>query len=206
MKLYLSSYKLGDKEGEIKKWIDVNGNKIALIPNSRDIYEDGERKMSGINKDSEQLKEIGFDVSIISLKDYFGKYDKLVEDLKDYKAFYVIGGNSFVLRKAMQLSGFDTFLKNIKNKEDYLYVGYSAGICVLAPNMDGLQLVDEPVNPYNDDDVIYDGISLIDYLPLPHYKSNHPETELIDKSVKYCNDKNIKYKTLSDGDVIIENI
>ena len=74
MKFYLSSYKLGDKEGELKKWIDVNGNKIALIPNSRDIYEDGERKMSGINKDSEQLKEIGFDVSIISLKDYFGKY------------------------------------------------------------------------------------------------------------------------------------
>ena len=31
MKLYLSSYKLGDKTEELKKWIVEHNNKICLI-------------------------------------------------------------------------------------------------------------------------------------------------------------------------------
>ena len=44
MKLYLSSYKVGNKIEELRKWIIEHGNKICLIPNSRDIYPDGDRK------------------------------------------------------------------------------------------------------------------------------------------------------------------
>lgn len=33
MKLYLSSYKLGNRKEELKKWIYEHGNKICLIPN-----------------------------------------------------------------------------------------------------------------------------------------------------------------------------
>ena len=71
MKLYLSSYKIGDKTEELKKWIDKNGNKICLIPNARDIYPDGERKTIGIQADVDELTELGFDVTVLSLKDYF---------------------------------------------------------------------------------------------------------------------------------------
>lgn len=38
-----------------------------------------------------------------------------------------------------------------------------------------------------------------------HYKSDHKETKLIDDSVEYCNKHNIKYKTLRDGDVILDD-
>ena len=31
-------------EEELRKWIIEHGNKICLIPNSRDIYPDGDRK------------------------------------------------------------------------------------------------------------------------------------------------------------------
>lgn len=204
MKLYLSSYKIGNYENELKNWIKNNGNQIVLIPNSRDIYPDSERKANGINNDISLLETIGFNVKVLSLKDYFGDYNKLKNDLKDYKAFWVIGGNTFALRKAYELSGFDKFLKEISNKDDYLYGGYSAGICVLAPKLQGLDLVDEPINPYNDEDVIYDGIGLLDYLPIPHYKSDHPESELVDKTVEFCNKNKITYKTLCDGDVFIQ--
>lgn len=206
MKLYLSSYKIGNYENELKNWIKENGNKILLIPNSRDIYPESERKTNGINNDILLLEQIGFDVKILSLEDYFGNYNKLKQDLKDYRAFWAIGGNTFVLRKAMQLSGFDKYLIEISNKDNYLYGGYSAGICVLAPSLKGLNLVDEPINPYNDENIIYDGIGLIDYLPVPHYKSDHPESELVDNVVKYCDDNEITYETLSDGDVFIQEI
>lgn len=206
MKLYLSSYKLGNNKEELKRWIEEHGNKIVLIPNSRDVYEESERKSIGINKDIEELKSLGFEVTTISLKEFFGQYDRLKKDLEQYPAFFAIGGNSFALRKAMQLSGFDRFLKEISSNSDYLYGGYSAGICVLAPNLHGLEIVDEPCNPYNEDEILYDGINLLDYLPTPHYKSEHPESKLMDDVIEYCKKNNVKYKTLRDGEVIIENI
>ena len=205
MKLYLSSYKLGNHTEELENWIEEHGNKILLIPNSLDIYEDNERKIISINKNIKELEELGFEVIVLSLKDYFEKYDKLKEDFSKYSSFFVTGGNVFALRKAMQLSGFDKFLKEILNNPNYLYAGYSAGICVLAPNLHGLDLVDEPCNPYNGDEILYNGINLLDYLPLPHYKSEHPESALIDNVIEYCKENNIKYKPLKDGEVIIYN-
>ena len=204
MKLYLSSYKLGNNIEELKRWIEENGNKIVLIPNSRDVFEDSERLRNGINKDIEMLKDIGFDVEVISLKKYFGNPKLLEEDFSKYNAFFAIGGNTFALRKAMQLSGFDKYLKKQIDNPNFLYAGYSAGICVLSPSLVGLNLVDEPLNPHNQEDVIYEGIGLLDYVPVPHYKSDHPESHLVDEVVKYMIDNNIKYQPLRDGEVIIE--
>ena len=206
MKLYLSSYKVGDKVEELRKWISEHGNKICLIPNSRDIYPESERKEKGIQADVEELTNIGFDVTVISLKDYFNHKEKLIKALEKFRAFYVIGGNTFALRQAMYLSGFDEYLKTIENDPDYLYAGYSAGICVLAKDMHGLDICDDSnINPYGID-TMWNGLGYFDYIFLPHYKSNHKETKLVDTSVDYCNQHNIKFKTLSDGDVIIQEI
>lgn len=203
MKLYLSSYKLGNKKDELKEWIKEHNNKICLIPNSRDIYPESERKTLGIQVDVQELTDLGFNVTVISLKDYFNKKEQLIERLQEFNAFYVIGGNVFALRQAMYLSGFDDYLKTIKDNENYLYAGYSAGICVLAKDLHGLDVCDIPtINPYGID-TIWNGLGYFDYIFLPHYKSDHKETKLIDDSVEYCNKNNIKYKTLRDGDVII---
>lgn len=204
MKLYLSSYKLGNKTEELKKWIKEHNNKICLIPNSRDIYPESERKTAGIQADVKDLTDLGFDVTIISLKDYFDKKEELLKRLEEFNAFYLIGGNVFALRQAMHLSGFDKYLETIRNNPNYLYAGYSAGICVLAKDMHGLDICDDPnINPYGIE-TIWDGLGYFDYIFLPHYKSDHKETKLIDDSVEYCEKNNIKYKTLHDGDVIIE--
>ena len=206
MKLYLSSYKLGDKTEELKRWIAEHNNKICLIPNSRDVFPDGERKTKGIQEDVKDLENIGFDATVISLKDYFNRKEELSKRLEEFNAFYVIGGNTFALRQAMYLSGFDEYLKSIEDKPDYLYAGYSAGICVLAKDMHGLEICDDStINPYGID-TIWNGLGFFDYLFLPHYQSDHKETELIDKCVAYCDKHNLKYKTLRDGDVIIEEI
>ena len=111
----------------------------------------------------------------------------------------------FALRQAMYLSGFDEYLKTIKDDKNYLYAGYSAGICVLSPSLRGLELVDEPINPYNEENVIYDGLNIIDFVPVPHYKSDHPESHLMDNVVQFLLEKDIRYQTLKDGDVIIDD-
>ena len=204
MKLYLSSYKLGEKKEELINWIKEHGNKICLIPNSRDIYPEGERKTKGIQADVDDLTKLGFEVSVISLKDYFENKEGLLDRLEGFNAFYVIGGNTFALRQAMYLSGFDQYLKTIEDKPNYLYAGYSAGICVLAKDLHGLEGCDDPnINPYGID-TIWNGLGYFDYIFLPHYKSDHKETKLIDDCVEYCNNHNIRYKTLRDGEVIIK--
>ncbi len=105
----------------------------------------------------------------------------------------------------MKISGFDKFLIKNYNNKSMLYIGYSAGSCVLSQNLDGLQFVDEPINPYDNSDVIFEGIGLIDYCIAPHYKSNHKESEFIDKVVEYLETNHLKYKTLRDGEVIRKN-
>jgi len=70
---------------------------------------------------------------------------------------------------------------------DFLYGGYSAGACVLAPSLVGIRCVDDPeADPYGVGETIWDGLSLLDYLVLPHYRSDHPESGAIDGEVDYC--------------------
>lgn len=208
MKFYLSSYKYGDIKYHdyLKNWIKMNGNKLVFISNSRDLYPDTDIKLSKIEADRDLLRNIGFEIIDLSLKDYFGKEELLRNNLKQYNAFCLIGGNTFVLRKAMELSGFDNYLKDNLYNENILYMGYSAGICVLSKTLKGLDIVDEPVNIYNDDDVNYNGINIFEETFLPHYKSDHPESEAVDKVYNYLVENNMKFITLSDGDVVIREV
>lgn len=203
MLLYLSSYKLGSEIEVLRNWIKNHGNRIILIANSRDWSPESQSKEESILRDCALLQQIGFEVKRLDLREYFGKEEQLRQDLKNERAFFAIGGNTFTLRMAMKYSGFDNYLKEISNNEKCLYAGYSAGICVLAPRLNGLDLVDEPINPYNDDGAIYEGLNILDFIPVPHYKSDHPESRLVDKVIEVFKEKKIKYKPLRDGEVII---
>lgn len=105
----------------------------------------------------------------------------------------------------MRLSGFDMIFDELRDKDNFVYAGYSAGICVLAPDFKALQIVDDPTDkPYKElQETIWEGLGYLDYIILPHYRSDHPESADIDKEVCYCEQNNIPYKTLRDGEVII---
>ena len=113
MLLYLSSYKLGNKIEVLKHWIKENGNKIILIANSRDWSPESQAKEESVLRDCALLQQIGFDVKRLDLREYFGKEEKLRQDLENERAFFAIGGNTFTLRMAMKYSGFDNYLKEI---------------------------------------------------------------------------------------------
>ncbi len=204
MVLYLSSQKFGKDEFYLKEWINNHNNKILLIFNAMDVK--GKEKINNnIKEDVSLLEKIGFDVNIIDLKEYFDKYAELKQICQNYNAFCVMGGNVFVLRQAMKYSGFDVFLKEINADDDYLYIGYSAGSCVLSEQLDILKTVDEPIDFYNKGEIIYDGIGLIRYTFIPHYKSNYHKAHLIDEIVNKCKNEKINYKAFKDGEVTIEN-
>ena len=109
------------------------------------------------------------------------------------------------IAQAFKLSGFDQILLDLNKKADFLYGGYSAGVCVLSPTLDGYHLVDDATDtPFNGiDEVMWDGLGIIDYTLLPHFESDHAESEAIGAALEYCKLKNMPYKTARDGDVLI---
>jgi dipeptidase E len=96
-------------------------------------------------------------------------------------------------------------LKRLAQKDGLLYGGYSAGVCVLAPTLRGIEIVDDPnVKPYGDNaETIFEGLNIIDYSVVPHYQSNHPESEKMETVVEYMKKNEIPFKTLKDGEVIV---
>lgn len=204
MVLYLSSQKFGDDTSFLEEWITEHDNKILLIYNALEMK--GEEVIQKNSKeDKELLEKIGFDVKIVDLKDYFDNKDKLNNDFKKYSAYCIMGGNVFILRQAMKYSGFDAFLESNINK-DYLYIGYSAGSSVLSRNIKILDSVDAPISFYKENSIVYNGIGLIDYVFIPHYKSDYHKVHLIEDVVKKCKRGNVNYKAIKDGEVIIEKL
>ncbi|MFB6246012.1 MAG: Type 1 glutamine amidotransferase-like domain-containing protein [Candidatus Pacearchaeota archaeon] len=201
MKHYLSSYRIGNNGEKLKEMI--GDGKIGFILNSKDFHNVhvlSEKLEQGIKT----LNDLGLNVEHVDLKDYFGRKEDLKKKLDELLGVWVAGGNVFVLRQAMYLSGFDEIMKNIE-RDNFVYSGDSAGACVLSPNLEPYNLVDDPnLHPYEElNETIWEGLGILDYVFLPHYKSNHEESRDVDKTVDYCESKGIPYKTLKDGEVIV---
>lgn len=204
MKLYLSSYRLGNSSEKLVKLLSDN-KRIAVIANAMDFVDNLQRKES-TEQSIIEIRNIGLLPEEIDLRDYFGKQKELSRKLNNFGAVYIRGGNTFILRRAMLQSGFDNLIKEKNKDPSFVYAGYSAGICVLSLTLYGLELVDNPnivPQEYNKK-IIWDGLDIIDYSIAPHYKSDHPESRMVDKEVKYFIENKMPFKTLRDGEVIIK--
>ncbi|MCP4404966.1 MAG: type 1 glutamine amidotransferase-like domain-containing protein [bacterium] len=205
MKFYLSSFHLGDQSAQLVRFMAHNKH-IAYIPNACDYTNvDWERRDAAEKFDMESLEHIGLTVEYLDLQEYFGRTDDLRKTLHKFGGVFVRGGNTFILRQAMKLSGFDVIFEELLHHDSFVYAGYSAGICVLAPDFRALQIVDDPTDkPYKEcQDTLWEGLGFLEYIILPHYISDHPESADIEKEVAFAEKHHIPFKTLRDGDVII---
>lgn len=203
MKLYLSSYKLGNHVAELLRLLKGR-SKVGVIMAAQD-YKDAETRTARLLEECTALQDLGLEPEEVDLRDYFKNHEGLAERLASYDMLWVRGGNTFVLRKALATSGADKLLVDLIRQEKIVYGGYSAGVCILAPNLQGIELVDVE-NIYVPDyqpNTIWDGLGLLAYSVAPHYKSNHYESDAIDDVVEYFEAQKIPYKTLSDGDVLL---
>lgn len=204
MKFYLSSFKFGNKKDQLKEL--APNAKIAIIPNALDFRDaNNEQTAQSLENKVMRLKELGLEPTVIDLKDYFGKPAELRTIIEDIGAVFVLGGNVFVLRQAMKLSGLDAIIMSLNANPDFLYAGYSAAGCVLAASLKPYEVVgDATVTPYPQQrEVIWEGLGLVDFTFMPHYDSDHPESDAIDRGIAYCEEHGIKYKAVRDGEVLV---
>ena len=181
-------------------------NKIGHINNALDfVGRDEQRAINSQKQEIDYLNELGFNAEALNLQDYFNRKQQLREKINSLGALWVCGGNSFVLRQAMKLSGFDNIWQELIKREDFLYGGYSAGICILSKSLEPISRVDAPNNfPYPENqETIWSGLGQFEHTFMPHFESDHSESEIIGKEVERCIENSWPYKTLRDGEVII---
>ncbi len=205
MKLYLSSYRFGNNPQQLADLVSEN-KRIGIIPNALDQYTDVERRKISLQREADGLVKIGLKPEVIDLREYFDKPAELREKLNELGAVWVLGGNTFVLRKSLHQSGMDKWLLEQRNNLEFVYAGYSAGICVITKDLRDVELMDSPnVTPEGyDSTTFWEGLGLVDYAIVPHFETpGHPETEAAGRQVSFLVEQGKEYKALHDGDVII---
>lgn len=205
MRYYLSSYKFGDKIEKIEQLLP-KGARIGHINNSKDwTTASPERRENHLKSEMQFLDELGYKNEHLDLKEYFGRAEALRSKLKKIDGVWVAGGNTFVLRQAMRLSGFDNLFQELRVRKNFFWGGYSAGVCILCDSLKYIEEVDDPKDfPYEGiSNSIYEGLGVFNYGILPHYDSDHFESEAIGKEVQRCIENKWLFKVMRDGEVFI---
>lgn len=206
MKLYLSSYRLGNHADELVKLVGKPGAKVAVCQNALDWSTDLERKAISLQAEFDDMKRLGFEPEELDLRDYFGK-PGLTKKLRSYDMVWFRGGNTFMLVKAMKQSGFNEVIEKLIKTDRLVYAGYSAAFCAMSKSLHGVELIDDKdaeVDGYEPGDV-WEGFGLIDFYPIVHFRSDHAESELAEKEYGYVKNLGTPMKTFRDGDVYIVN-
>ena len=205
-KLYLGSYKPWETGEDFAKCVEMIGEKkkVAMITNAWDIYDWNEKAEQNLRDASEFFAGFGLESEKLDLREYFGEPEKLAKKIREFGLVYAFGGNTFVLRRAFAQSGLDKILPEFLSRGG-VYGGFSAGSCVCATDLRGLEIVDEPnaVPEKYDAKIIWDGLNLVDFLIAPHYKSDHKESEMVDEMVAKLAHEKVDFQTLRDGEAII---
>jgi dipeptidase E len=194
MRLYLSSFRAGAHPDRLVA-LAGNGRRTALIPNALDGIPADVRE-THLRRDLYDLDAAGLDVTVTDLRE-----PAMVSDLASYDVVWVRGGNVFVLRRVLADTGADTVLVDLLRRDAVVYGACSAGACVLAPDLNGLELVDDPAAVA---EPIMTGLGLLDRPFVPHVRSpGHPETGACDAVSAAYSAARRPHWALRDGEVLL---
>ncbi|HJW39781.1 MAG TPA: Type 1 glutamine amidotransferase-like domain-containing protein [Rhizomicrobium sp.] len=208
MRLYLSSYRFGDRVDLLLAMVG-QGARVGVIANALDAIPPQSRAdyAHNVYDPIAALHAHGFDACALDLRDHFGKSAALEAELSSLDLVWATGGNAFLLRRAMRQSGFDELIGRFLAADRLAYGGESAGAVVACPNLKGIELMDDPsqLAAGYDAGIIWEGLDLLPFHLVPHYDSAHPETEAAEKVTFFMLDQAMAYRTMRDGDVLIRD-
>ncbi len=208
MRMYLSSFRTGDHPEQMLALLadPASTVDVAVIANALDALPAEERR-AAVEQEVEALTGLGLRPVEVDLRACFGlSVARTAAALSRFPLVWVRGGNVFVLRQALARSGADEVLTGLLRRDAVVYAGYSAGACVLAPDLHGLEQCDDlqAVHTAYGDRARLDGLALLDYVVVPHIDSpGHPESEILGAVADRYRAEGIAHRTLRDGEAIV---
>lgn len=202
MRLYLSSFRLGNQPDRLREMAGT-AKRAAVILNACDGLGEAARKLR-LDQEIAALEELGFTAEEMDLRRHTGAGADLATTLSRYGLVWVRGGNSFVLRRIMRASGFDGAIRKLTDDDALVYGGFSAAGAVAAPSLRGAELVDDPgdVPAGYPAAIVWEGLGLLPVAFVPHHRSGHPESPLIDGYVDHLIEHHRPFIALRDGQVL----
>ncbi len=156
----------------------LEGKKVTFIPTAAlpdqlDFH---------IQYSKDLLSKMGLVVDELELST--APYLDIANKLERNDYIYIAGGNTFFLLQKINRSGAGNIIKDQINAGK-LFIGESAGAIILAPNIEYSKDTDDPLAaPLLKS---FEGLNVIDFYPVPHYKSE-PLMEAVDIVIsKYGN-------------------
>jgi len=208
VRLYLSSHRLADSFDELLAMAGPAA-RTAVISNAVDFIPDAERESYArdVYDVIADFRERGLAAFDLDLRRYFGRPDALQDELARARLVWCVGGNAFLLRRAMRQSGFDLVAPPLIAAERLIYGGWSAGAVVAGPHLRGIELMDDPeaLAEGYDPAPIWEGLSLVDVAIVPHFRSDHPEADAAERAVAFLQARGLAYRTLRDGEALVQN-
>jgi dipeptidase E len=202
MRMYLSSFKLGNKPEALLELVGGD-RRAAIVMNALDNFSD--QRAQWLQAQSSALTQLGFCVLELDLRTYFGRESDLRDFAGSVNTFWINGGNAFILRRAMKQSGFDALIKDVLTRDRHVYAGFSAAPVICYQSMRGLELTDDPndVPEGYDPAVVWQGLGLLPYAVAVHYKSDHSESNSTDREIAFYEANGIPYRVLRDGEALV---
>jgi dipeptidase E len=201
MKLYLSSYRIGADRSALSDLVKTPG-RAGIVFNALDGYADRHRIFA---RESDDLCALGFECEELDLRSYFDDLEGINDRVRHLQFLWVVGGNTFVLARAVTQSRLGAALHGPMSDGRLVYGGYSAGSCVTAPDLEGIQLMDDPElvpNGYPKD-IPPRTLHLVPWRIVPHWRSDHPESADAEKAADYLRRSGMDFQTLRDGEALI---
>ncbi|HXZ09762.1 MAG TPA: Type 1 glutamine amidotransferase-like domain-containing protein [Paraburkholderia sp.] len=202
MRLYLSSFDLGRRTERLVA-LAGSARRTAIIVNALDHLP--EARTGWLEKQTEKLIALGFEVTELDLRNFFGEPDRLAEHLKTIDVVWINGGNAFILRRAMRQSGFDALVTEALKRDEIVYAGFSAAAVIASGSLRGLDIIDDSslVPPGYEPEVVWEGLGLVPFALAAHFRSDHPESKAVDLEVAFYEENSIPYRTLRDGESLV---
>jgi dipeptidase E len=207
MRLYLSSFRIGDHP---EKLVELSGKGgVAIISNALDFIPDDVRRKyeAEVYNPRKEFSDLGLASSDLDLRHYWENRSRLRDDIRKFGLVWIQGGNAFLLMRALHRSGFPDVIRELLARDEIAYGGFSAGAVVATPTLQGIELMDDPTQLADgyEPEVRWQGMGLVDFSIVPHYRSNHPEAESAEAAVSFMERNGLPFKALSDGEVFIVN-
>lgn len=202
MRLFLSSYRFGAHYDELAALVGAPGP-VAVIGNACDAWP-GARE-GAMTSEMVPLRRLGFTPREIDLRDYIGRPTELERQLSGFPLVWVRGGNTFVLRAQFARSGADRIVPRLLAADALVYAGYSAGACLLCPDLHGLEAADDPaeVRPTCGMEPLWDGLGLVDRPIVPHVDSPTDPTGAGNALAAHYRARGIAHWALTDDDAVV---
>ncbi len=206
MRLYLSSFRMGDDFGHLMNALPA-GSAVAVVSNAVDFIPLDDRVAYARNvfDPVEHFRSFGLEAFDLDLRKYFGRSRELEVEVAKVQLIWANGGNAFMLRRAMAQSGLDRILRERVTAGTLIYGGWSAGSVVAGPTLQGIEMMDDPhvlVDGYVPEPV-WEGLGLVDFSIVPHFQSDHPEAEAAARTVAWMTERGLPFRALRDGEAVV---